>query len=184
MLLRGPIAPTADDDAIADVIADSRFDATAQNAAVMLHRVFALRPAAVAAGLVRRLEAGIELPYRAEKMLTGISPVDDGPVAALGLNPSSPKKEGHIAATLAGPRTVARLLDAAVALAPRRNAASGAAEQSDYEQMKSVFGLNEERFWLGGAAHEGWRRFAALGRAGEPKTYWTKPPARCSIYGY
>jgi hypothetical protein len=43
---------------------------------------------------------------------------------------------------------------------------------------------NEERFWLGGAAHEDWRWLAALRRAGERKTYWAKPPARCAIYGY
>ena len=41
---------------------------------------------------------------------------------------------------------------------------------------------NLERFWLGGAAHK--RRRAGLwpGRAGEPKTCWTKAPAE-SFYG-
>lgn len=118
-VLLGRERMAADDGPVADAIADPAFDLSTQNAGVTLHQAFATHPAAVAAGLLRRLQSGMTLPFRAEEMLTSIDPIDNGAVAELALNLNSPKTEGHIAATLAGPRTVSRLLDAILAAVVR-----------------------------------------------------------------
>ena len=62
-----------------------------------LDLAFERYPEPVAGGLLRRLEAGLELPYSAHDYLSNVTR-DDGPIAALALDAKSPEAAGIAAA--------------------------------------------------------------------------------------
>jgi hypothetical protein len=101
----------ADGDALADAIASPDFPARDQNADGMLHRSFRNYPGPIARGLLRRLEAGLEIPFRAEDLLTDVPSIDDGPIAATALDPENERKTGYVAARIVGPKTTGALIE-------------------------------------------------------------------------
>ena len=100
---------------IADLIAAPDFPANIRDAGWGVHEAFERFPSFVAAGLMNRLVAGLEIPFRAEEMLIGVDVVDDGPVAAVALDLTVNRFVGQAAATVVGPRTVGALIDALAA---------------------------------------------------------------------
>ena len=76
----------ADKQQIAAAIEAADFPARDQNASWQAQRAWERYPEQVAQGLLRRLEAGRDLPYRASDMLTTVASVDDGPIAATATN--------------------------------------------------------------------------------------------------
>jgi hypothetical protein len=101
----------ADADALSDSIASPDFPARDQHAAAMLHRSFRNYPGPIAQGLLRRLEAGLEIPFRTEDLLADIPSIDDGPIAAAALDPETEQRIGHVAAGIVGPKTTGSLID-------------------------------------------------------------------------
>jgi hypothetical protein len=100
-----------DGDALSNSIASPDFPARDQNAAAMLHRSFRNYQGPIARGLLGRLEAGLEIPFRTEDLLTDVPSIDDGPVAAAALDPETERKTGHVAARIVGPKTTDSLID-------------------------------------------------------------------------
>jgi len=101
----------ADGDALSDAIASPDFPARDQHAAGMLHRSFRNYPGPIAQGLLRRLEAGLEIPFRTEDLLADVPSIDDGSIAAAALDPETERKTGHVAARIVGPKTTGSLID-------------------------------------------------------------------------
>jgi hypothetical protein len=123
---------------IADLIAVQDFPANDRDTGWTVHRAFERFPSSVAAGLVRRLAAGLEIPFRGEEMLAGVDAVDDGPVAALALDPTANRFVGQAAATVIGPGTVGALIDALAAAAVevrQQVAPEAAAARERYQQL-------------------------------------------------
>jgi hypothetical protein len=81
-VLASPNPSEADKQQIAAAIDAADFPARDQNASWQVQRAWERYPEQVARGLLRRLEAGRDLPYRASEMLAAVEPVDDGPIAA------------------------------------------------------------------------------------------------------
>ena len=100
---------------IADLIAAPDFPASNRDGGWAVHHAFERFPSFVATGLMRRLSAGLEIPFRGEEMLIGVDVVDDGCVSAVALDPTAKKFAAQAAATVVGPRTVGALIDALAA---------------------------------------------------------------------
>jgi hypothetical protein len=123
---------------IADLIAAPDFPANDRDTGWTVHRAFERFPSSVAAGLLRRVAAGLEIPFRGEEMLAGVDAVDDGPVAAVALDPTANRFVGQTAATVVGPGTVGALIDALAdaAVEGRQQAApEAAAARERYQQL-------------------------------------------------
>jgi hypothetical protein len=97
---------------IADVVAAPDFPVGSGDNRWSVHRAYQRFPAAVAAGLVRRLANGLELPFGAEDLVADVATVDEGPIAAAALDLSTNRRIGDAAATLVGPITVGALIEA------------------------------------------------------------------------
>ena len=124
---------------ISDLIAAPDFPANDRDTGWTVHRAFERFPSSVAAGLLRRLAAGLEIPFRGEEMLVGVVAVDDGPVAAVALDPTANRFVGQAAATVVGPGTVVALIDALAAAAVearQQAAADAAAARERYQQLQ------------------------------------------------
>src|SRR5207244_4635102 len=85
--------------------------------------------------LLRRLEAGLELPYSADDYLSSVTR-DDGPIAALALNAKTPEAAGIAAARVAGPNTARALMDAVAAAAERLAAAPRDSQQGPGNELQ------------------------------------------------
>jgi len=109
-------ATDVDGQVLSDSIASPDFPARDQHAAGMLHRAIDRYPGPITEGLLRRLEAGLELPFRTEDLLTEVPSLDDGPIAAAALNPETEQKSGHVAARIVGPKTTGALIEAYLGL--------------------------------------------------------------------
>jgi NACHT conflict system protein len=115
----------ADQEQIEAAIETAEFPRGDQNIGWQVQKAYERYPDAVAGGLLRRLEAGRDLPFRASDFLTAVSPVDDGPIAEAATNLSVPYERAHVAAGVVGPKTVEALLDALIPLAERIAAGPG-----------------------------------------------------------
>lgn len=123
---------------VEDAVASPQFPVRDQNARGRLHEAFERHPKAVGRGLVRRLEAGLELPFSADEYLEKFPPTDNGRIAALVLDAKTPQAAGITAAHVAGPKTAQALMQAVADTATRLNAAP----------QNSRMTLSEElRFW-------------------------------------
>jgi hypothetical protein len=123
---------------IAEQIAAADYPLKDQHAGWLPSQAYERFPDNVAAGLVRRLELGLELPFRADEMLAGVQTVDAGPAAAAAENVDGNKRNGHAAAVIAGPRTVGRIVDTLFAARSEATAEQGpkaAAARERYHQL-------------------------------------------------
>ena len=101
---------------IADVIASADFPVRNDHAAMSLQRAFESYPAPVREGLLRRVAARLELPYRAHEYLGDAAVVDDGPIVEAALDPATPRSAARGAFAVIGPKTVGTLIDQLFAL--------------------------------------------------------------------
>ena len=76
--------------------------------------------AAVLQGLRQRLEAGLELPFQAYELLGQLEVTDEGPIARAILDVSHDNRDVNEIAVMAGPKTVAALVDKYVARVEHR----------------------------------------------------------------
>jgi hypothetical protein len=99
------------DAAIAAAIADPAFPVRDQHAGSSIYHAQERAPAAVLQGLRKRLEHGLELPFHAEDFLEQLDVTDEGPIATAILDVSDDKGVRNPIAVMAGPKTVAALVD-------------------------------------------------------------------------
>ena len=126
-------APSPDiEQTIVSAIASPEFPARDQHAGAELHRVFERHPEAVARGIVRRLEAGLKMPYYSDDYITKVPPTDTGPVAALALNIKAPMD----AARVAGPQTTGALIQTVIDEAVRIREATPEARVGMGEELR------------------------------------------------
>jgi hypothetical protein len=97
---------------IADLIASPDFPAIDQAGHRIIHRAFERFSSAVTAGLLRRLGAGLQIPFHGEELLVSVDAVDNGPVAAVALDLAANGFAGQAAASVVGPATIGALVDA------------------------------------------------------------------------
>jgi hypothetical protein len=96
---------------VENAIADPNFPAAEQHVSAALHEAFQRYPNGVATGLVRRLEAGLPVPYHVEDMLIGVQTIDEGPVSRLAVTVDVPRNIDRAVASIVGPNTVVTLID-------------------------------------------------------------------------
>lgn len=99
------------DAAIAAVIADPNFPTRDQNTGSLLFFAQEQTPRAVLDGFRRRLEAGLELPFHAEDLLSQLPVTDHGQIPEAVLDLTEGRRNANIAAMVVGPRTVGTLID-------------------------------------------------------------------------
>ena len=126
----------ADKEQITAAVEAADFPARDQNASWQVQRAWERYPEHVARGLLRRLEAGRDLPYRASEMLAAVAPVDDGPIAATAADLGVPVPLAQVATSVVGPRTSGSLIDALLALADDIEAAGGRYDQAASERHR------------------------------------------------
>ncbi len=97
------------------ILADPAFPVTAERIYHLIDRLAARWPEEVTAAMVERLAQDLPLPFRAEALLLGSTPVDDGPLIERVLNSPSDDEGAKAAARLAGPATVTKLIGQAFA---------------------------------------------------------------------
>ena len=83
----------ADKRSLAAAIEAAAFPPTDQNISWQVQKAFERYPDLVAGALLRRLEAGRDLPYRASDMLASAGAVDDGPISAAVTDLAVPEHE-------------------------------------------------------------------------------------------
>jgi hypothetical protein len=101
---------------IADVIAADDFPVRNDHVAMNLRRASESYPVLVRDGLLRRVAARLELPYRAHEYLAGAAVVDDGPIVEAALDPATPGSPARGAFAVIGPKTVGTFIDRLFAL--------------------------------------------------------------------
>jgi len=131
-LLDGPANDPERAHQIAETIADLAFPISGDQARSLIHLIYESAPDALAEGLRRRLLAGLEIPFDGEIGLARIAPSDDPAIAALTLSPAAENRSAEMAAGLAGPITVAALIEEYVAaqLELQRRYEAAAADRS------------------------------------------------------
>jgi hypothetical protein len=166
-LLESAMVRPSEGEQIAAAIGAADFPVGDQHAAWSVTRAFERYPEQVAAALTRRLEAGRELPFRAEELVADVAPVDDGPIAAAAIDPGPSTRTGMIAASLVGPRTVGRMIDALVAMGETLAAAPPGGNSGSWDKY-----------------HELMRRISRTGRPRLPRPCLERPaPPHCWSFG-
>ena len=116
---------------ISTAIASSDFAPRDDRANLNLRRASERFPEAVHDGLLRRIAAGLELPYDAAALLEGGPAVDEGPVVTAALNKATPERVARGAFAVIGPKTVGELIDRFLALQDEQTRAGGNGSHAD-----------------------------------------------------
>ena len=138
LLLASASLSDTDKPALATAIESAGFPPHDQNISWQIQRAFERYPDVVAAALMRRLESGRDLPYRASDMLTSISIVDDGPIAAMVTNLAVENQRAIVAASVIGPRTVETLIDTLMRLADQIASTPGRYDRAVNDQYRAL----------------------------------------------
>jgi len=136
-------AGVADDlsEIVANLIADPTLKARDPHVTQVVLSALQSQPNGVFQGLVRRLEARIEIPFRLNDELRKSEIVfEDGPIVRAVLDPGTPRDVAQSCAALIGPETVSRLLDDYFAVC-RRLQPGNRALQEDLDHRSALMGL-------------------------------------------
>ena len=120
LLLGSSIEREAAEAEIEAVITSPDFPVVHEQAAEIVAEASRLYPQATAHALMRRLEERLELPYGSIELLTGMTPVDEGPIGDLAADPDSPSRIAKQAMKVVGPKIVGTLLDRCLILDEER----------------------------------------------------------------
>lgn len=134
---------------ITAAIADPRFPAREQRAGSLVYLAQQRAPIAFLAGLRQRLEAGLELPFHAKDFLNQLEVVDEGPIVAAILDTGRESRDADAIATMAGPKTVAALIDKYLVCAKALKAARYDRNLSDeYLRLRSRIAATRAPFFV------------------------------------
>jgi hypothetical protein len=150
-LTEGRLAEMNAAERITQLIQSPNFPVKDDHARVAVENAFKVYPEAVAAGMLQRVAAGLELPFRAYELLENAAPVDDGPIAAAAFNMATPDRRENAAYCVVGPVTVGKMLDALFALddeyhANNRQLAEPA--RNEYQRLKDAITCSRETSFL------------------------------------
>lgn len=98
------------DDAISALIAKPDLDVEDSNASSAIFEASRSFPAATRAGLMKRLEAGLPLPYGSGKILDEVEPTDQGSIPAQVLSKDTARDIASDSARVIGPVTISTLI--------------------------------------------------------------------------
>ena len=119
------------DTGITAVIADARFPDRDQQGSSSFYHAQQRAPSAVLEGLRQRVEAGLELPFHAYELLAQLEVTDEGRIARTILDVSHDNREVNEIAVMAGPKTVAALVDKYLACVQALKAARNTGANAD-----------------------------------------------------
>lgn len=116
------------------------FPAMDQHADGVIYEAHKRYPEDVTSALIRRLEAGREIPFRTEKLLqsTGIA-IDEGPLVELVVNPGELEKVAKAAVSIVGPKIIGRLIDSLIVIDAKLRALESPADdptRKEYYRLK------------------------------------------------
>ena len=106
-----PVDTAAARERITGIVSSAEFPVRSDHAYILLRDVYEAVPEAVSEGLLRRIAAGLELPFQAKDFLSKAAVIDDGPVAAAALREDTPERIASSAFRVVGPRTIGTLMD-------------------------------------------------------------------------
>lgn len=127
------------------LLCSPNFPMKSDQAARALERAFSSYPGPIATALSRRVASGLELPFGVEQLLRPAPSVDDGPIAAIALNPDTPEHARSAAFALVGSKTVGVMMDQLFALDDeyqRRRRKFGDAEAKNYHRLEQAVVLS------------------------------------------
>ena len=122
---------------IAGAIADAGFPAKDQHAGSSLYYAYQRTPGAVLEGLRQRLEAGLDLPFYAYDLLDQLPVTDEGSIAAVVLDLGRDERGLDAFAVMAGPKTVAALVDRYVACIQALKSARDRNLGDEFQRLRS-----------------------------------------------
>jgi hypothetical protein len=124
---------------IGPLIESNAFAASEQNAASSVQEAYKAAPREVTAALLHRLEAGLEVPFRAADLIraSGVT-LDAGPIVDMVLQAGGPKGVASAAASAVGPATVGKLIDQLLSMNREMNAAETPIPDSLRERYDEV----------------------------------------------
>jgi hypothetical protein len=139
-------------------------DFATSEAAWTLARAYERYPDEIVAALIRRLEAGLEVPSNSEELLRRCATVDVGPISdrVLG-DPTS--RAASSAILLAGPRTVRALIERVLALHAKATAGGGQLSADGWKEHHQLVDLLA-RSRLS-TFTQAWREFASTDKSEE-----------------
>jgi hypothetical protein len=134
LLLHSGDAPEAGPE-VATLIQTDRFPVLDNEARWVLEKAFERYPRDVASALLRRLEAGQDIPFDCGKLLRDLDPVESGPIVDMVVDPSEKSRLVEPAlAVVVGPKTLGRLIDQALALHGRWRRPDGTRDETVSEE--------------------------------------------------
>jgi hypothetical protein len=136
-----PVHTAAARERLTNIVSSTEFSVRSDHAYIVLRDAYEAAPEAVSEGLLRRIAAGLELPFQAEDFLIKAAVIDDGPIAAAALSMETPERVAHNAFGVVGPRTVGVLMDRIFVLDEefRRNGrALDQAKRNEYQRWRDA----------------------------------------------
>lgn len=136
---------------ITQLIQSPDFPIKDDHARVAVENAFKVYPEAVATGMLQRVAAGLELPFRAYELLENAAPVEDGPIAAAAFNKATPDRRENAAYSVVGPVTVGKMLDALFALDDEYHASDrqlAEPARNEYQRLKDAITCSREPSFL------------------------------------
>jgi hypothetical protein len=115
MLLRAKRSPEAGE-AVSEAIQATDFTVKGQDPGWTLSRAFEQYPEVVSQALMRRLEAGRDIPHGSEAFIAQCSLIDEGPIRGLIVGRTAPEALVAVAVTLAGYHTIGLLIEQVMTL--------------------------------------------------------------------
>jgi hypothetical protein len=117
-------------EAVSNAVADPAFPARGQHVAQVVLAALSTQATGVLNGLVKRLAAGLEIPFGLDDELRASAmQFDDGPIVEAVLDPATLRNVAHSCAALLGPTAVSRLLDEYLSVCTRSQGGNQAAKE-------------------------------------------------------
>lgn len=140
-LLNGGVDGIDTEQEVFTLLADPALDVRASAADHALYQAYERYPSVVASGLVRRIEQGLEIPFRAHLLVQEQHIVtDEEPINGMVNDATLDENVRRNAASIAGPVSIGRLIDAQLEL-DARAASDTAARRPLAEQQRFLEGL-------------------------------------------
>jgi hypothetical protein len=120
---------------VGSVIEEPDFSVKEQNAKWIIDEAHKRYPNDVTTALLHRLEAGREIPFRAERLLqaAGIV-VDEGPLVDRVMHTNGYEKGVETAVSIVGPETVGKLIDMLILIDEKFRASQGSVDEATREE--------------------------------------------------
>jgi hypothetical protein len=140
MLMEGDGKDPAVARQVATLIESEDFPVKDDQAVRTLEKAFKRYPQEVGAALLRRIEAGRELPFRCEELLKDAAAVDEGAIPTMVIDCARESRVANTAAVVVGPKTVGILIDRLLALEEKMQGMGSPIDQVTREEYYRLMG--------------------------------------------